>query len=258
VSVFVEWTRTVQDHFVRLQKLLGRGRELLINWEAPMASTFISSFSAQGAELYQCSLTRPQLHCVVAALLEPNSRLRELNIGGNYGTADPMLPFTHPDNLAKAVKKLEVVHLEGVNLTVEQLEEVMEEVLDRNSNTEVLDLSYNGELEKVGKELKEKVLRSEVEAYLHINPPPPAPVDAPAPPPAVAPAEAPVANPGPPQNLDFPQLEPVPLGLELPGPFVPAGPPGPPGPPLVFQPPNALDALDELGAFPWEVPMDIN
>ena len=49
MSVFVEWTRTVQDHFVRLQKLLGRGRELLINWEAPMASTFISSFSAQGA-----------------------------------------------------------------------------------------------------------------------------------------------------------------------------------------------------------------
>ena len=48
MSVFVEWTRTVQDHFVRLQKLLGRGRELLINWEAPMASTFISSFSAQG------------------------------------------------------------------------------------------------------------------------------------------------------------------------------------------------------------------
>ena len=34
---------------MRLQKLLGRGRELLINWEAPMASTFISSFSAQGA-----------------------------------------------------------------------------------------------------------------------------------------------------------------------------------------------------------------
>ena len=93
----------------------------------------------------------------MAALLEPNSRLRELNIGGNYGTADPMLPFTHPDNLAKAVKKLEVVHLEGVNLTVEQLEEVMEEALDKNSNTEVLDLSYNGELDKVGKELKEKV-----------------------------------------------------------------------------------------------------
>ena len=33
---------------MRLQKLLGRGRELLIYWEAPMASTFISSFSAQG------------------------------------------------------------------------------------------------------------------------------------------------------------------------------------------------------------------
>ena len=198
----------------------------------------------------------------MASLLEPNSRLRELNIGGNYGTADPMLPFTHPDNLAKAVKKLEVVHLEGVNLTVEQLEEVMEEVLDKNSNTEVLDLSYNGELDKVGKELKDKVERSEVEAYLHINPPPPAPpappADAPAPPPAVAPAEAPAANPGPPQNLGGPQIEPAPLGLELPGPFVPPGPPGPPGPPLVFQPVNALDALDELGAFPWEVPMDIN
>ena len=35
---------------MRLQKLLGRGRELLINWEAPMASTFISSFSAQGVQ----------------------------------------------------------------------------------------------------------------------------------------------------------------------------------------------------------------
>ena len=174
----------------------------------------------------------------MAALLEPNSRLRELNIGGNYGTADPMLPFTHPDNLAKAVKKLEVVHLEGVNLTVEQLEEIMEEALDKNSNTEVLDLSYNGELDKVGKELKEKVERSEVEAYLHINPPPP-PADAPAPPPADAPAD----NPDP-------QIEPVPVGLEL---------PGPPGPPLgIFEPANALGALDELDAFPWEEPMDIN
>ena len=57
----------------------------------------------------------------------------------------------------------------------------MEEALDKNSNTEVLDLSYNGELDKVGKELKEKVTKSEVEAYLHINPPPP-PADAPAPP----------------------------------------------------------------------------
>merc|ERR1719222_1151299 len=130
----------------------------------------------------------------------------------------------------------------------------MEEVLDKNSNTEVLDLSYNGELDKVGKELKDKVERSEVEAYLHINPPPPPP---PAPP-ADAPAVAPAANQGPPQDLDFPQIEPAPLGLELPGPFVPPGPPGAPGPPLVFQPVNALDALDELGAFPWEVPMDIN
>ena len=134
----------------------------------------------------------------MAALLEPKSRLRELNIGGNYGTADPMLPFTHPDNLARAVKKLEVVHLEGVNLTVEQLEEVMEEVLDKNSNTEVLDLSYNGELDKVGKELKEKVERSKVEAYLPFNPPPP----------AAPPAEAP-------------------LELEFPGPFIPGNPLGP-------------------------------
>ena len=153
----------------------------------------------------------------MAALLEPNSRLRELNIGGNYGTADPMLPFTHPDNLAKAVKKLEVVHLEGVNLTVEQLEEVMVEVLDQNSKTEVLDLSYNGELDKVGKELKEKVEKSKVEAYLHFNPPPPAA------PPAAAPAEAPAG----------------PLGLELPGPFVP-----------IFQPVNPLG--------PWEEPLHIN
>ena len=209
----------------------------------------------------------------MAALLEPNSNLRELNIGGNYGTADPMLPFTHPDNLAKAVKKLEVVHLEGVNLTLEQLEEVMEEVLDQHSNTEVLDLSYNGELDKVSKELKAKVGSSEVEAYLHINPPPPAPpapapVDAPAdapalPPadvpavaPALPPAVAPAAIPNPPLNLAFPQFAPAPLGLDLPGPLVP---PGPPGPPLVFQQPvNALDALDELDAFHWGMPMDLN
>ena len=175
-----------------------------------------------------------------------------------------MLPFTHPDNLAKAVKKLEVVHLEGVNLTVEQLEEVMEEVLDQHSNTEVLDLSYNGELDKVGKELKSKVERSEVEAYLHINPPPPAPpapADAPAPPPAAAPAEEPAANLGLLQNLDLPELVPPPLGLVIPGPLLPPGPPGPPGPhgpPLVFQPVNALGALDELDAFPWGMPMDIN
>lgn len=192
---------------------------------------------------------RPQLHCIVAALLEPNSNIRELNIGGNYGTADPMLPFTHPDNLAKAVKKLEVVHLEGVNLTVEQLEEVMEEVLDQNSNTEVLDLSYNGELDKVGKELKAKVEESEVEAYLHINPPPPA---APAPPPA----DAPAANPELPDNLELLQQAPAPL--ELPAPVVPLGPPGPPGPPLALQPVNAFDALEELGAFPWGAPMEIN
>ena len=35
---FVEWTRTVQDHFAHLLKFLGRGREL--HWDAPMASTF--------------------------------------------------------------------------------------------------------------------------------------------------------------------------------------------------------------------------
>ena len=160
-----------------------------------------------------------------------------------------MLPFTHPDNLAKAVKKLEVVHLEGVNLTVEQLEEVMEEVLDQNSNTEVLDLSYNGELDKVGKELKAKVEESEVEAYLHINPPPPA---APAPPPA----DAPAANPELPDNLELLQQAPAPL--ELPAPVVPLGPPGPPGPPLALRPANAFDALEELGAFPWGAPMEIN
>ena len=51
MSVLVDWTRTVEDNFVRLQKkLLGRGRELLINWVAHMASSFISSFSAQGGE----------------------------------------------------------------------------------------------------------------------------------------------------------------------------------------------------------------
>ena len=139
----------------------------------------------------------------MAGLLEPGSNLRELNVGGNYGTADPMLPFTHPDNLAKAVSKLEVVHLEGVNLTVEQLEEVMEGVLDQNSNTEVLDLSYNGELDKVNKEVKARLERSEVESYLHINPPPPAP---PAPLPADAPpADAPADAPPDPGGLHPPE-----------------------------------------------------
>merc|ERR1712192_368935 len=95
-------------------------------------------------------------------------------------------------------KKLEVVHLEGVNLTLEQLEEVLEEVLGERSNTEVLDLSYNGELDKVSKELKAKVGSSEVEAYLHINPPPPAPAHAPADAPALPlapPADVPAVAP---------------------------------------------------------------
>ena len=178
-----------------------------------------------------------------------------------------MLPFTHPDNLAKAVSKLEVVHLEGVNLTVEQLEEVMEGVLDQNSNTEVLDLSYNGELDKVNKEVKVRLERSEVESYLHINPPPPAP-PAPLPaeaPPAGAPEEAAVEAPDqlPLQHGLVPPMIPVaPLEPWPPGPLVPhhhhQGPPGPPGPPLVPQPLNALDALEELDALPWEAPMDID
>ena len=203
----------------------------------------------------------------MAGLLEPGSNLRELNVGGNYGTADPMLPFTHPDNLAKAVSKLEVVHLEGVNLTVEQLEEVMEGVLDQNSNTEVLDLSYNGELDKVNKEVKARLERSEVESYLHINPPPPAP-PAPLPaeaPPAAGPEEAAVEAPDqlPLQHGLVPPMIPVaPLEPWPPGPLVPhhhhQGPPGPPGPPLVPQPLNALDALEELDALPWEAPMDID
>merc|ERR1712192_236559 len=103
-------------------------------------------------------------------------------------------------------KKLEGVHLEGVNLTLEQVEEVLEVVLDQHSNTEVLDLSYNGELDKVSKELKAKVGSSVVEAYLHINPPPPPPpADVPAPP-----AHAPALPPAPPANA-------------------PADPPAPPG-----------------------------
>ena len=63
MSVLVDWARTVEDNFVRLQyKLLGRGRLLLINWVAHMASSFISSFSAQGALqaiLFDCDRYEP-------------------------------------------------------------------------------------------------------------------------------------------------------------------------------------------------------
>ena len=41
--------------------LLGRGRELLIDWEAPMASTFIWSFWAQGVRLGRLDQARNAL-----------------------------------------------------------------------------------------------------------------------------------------------------------------------------------------------------
>ena len=53
------------------------------------------------------------------------------------GTAGPLQPHIHPDALAAGVVRLEVPMLEGLNLTVEQMEEVLEEVAEGGASTQV-------------------------------------------------------------------------------------------------------------------------
>ena len=113
----------------------------------------------EAAELYDCKLTRHQLHVLTYTLAEENCKLKELNIGGNYDTADPMLPQVFPDSLSKGVIKLEIVRMEGLNLTVEQIEAILEEVVEKESMVEVLDLSYNIELERADGDLMEQAKR---------------------------------------------------------------------------------------------------
>jgi len=144
----------------------------------------------RAAELYDTRLTRHQLHCLVGVLADPASSLKELNIGGTYDTADPMLPHVHPDILAKAVTRLEVAMLEGLNLTVEQLEEILEEVVEEEAATEVLDISYNVELGRAHPDLVAQVRRAPMQVFTNLSNPAAPPADQPAPAAPAAPAPA--------------------------------------------------------------------
>ena len=58
------------------------------------------------------------------------------------------------------VARLEVAMLEGLNLTGEQIEEILEEVVEQTARTEVLDWSYNHDLSRANPDLLAQLQRS--------------------------------------------------------------------------------------------------
>ena len=169
-TVTSEQVHKVFSHLDREEKPRCRKLDLknvdLSLLEPSMLARVVSKMAV--AELYDTRLSRHQLHCLVGAMAESHS-LKELNIGGTYDTADPLLPHVYPDVLALGVARLEVAMLEGLNLTVEQIEEILEEAMEQTAKTEVLDLSYNHELSKANPDLLAQLQRSGKQVFANLS-----------------------------------------------------------------------------------------